>query len=547
MSNVTLEQAIEDARHGRKQMVTCPAHDDGKASLAVGPGTAEQPVIFHCHAECRPEDIVRAAGIEWAEVCAPLGDSTATTEEVWTPAGPASHVYQYTDETGELLFEALRVPKPGGKEFRQRRPDPEARGGWAWNLQGVRRVLYRLPQVIEAVRAGATIHIAEGEKDVEAMRMDGLVATCNPMGALKWSDDYSQFLAGATVVIVADNDDKGHQHARQVMESLLAVECTVDIVESTLPNCKDYFDHRAHGGTIHSMTLVWSSRKERAETGALSITDMIESEWDTGIEIIPGFLARGNIVIFTGFEGHGKTTLLRQIAVCCAWGINPFTYAPMDPLAVMFVDAENPEHQQVLDWRKLVKLAQAHTGHRAAPGRLMILSEWMTEPDLTSTVGQAWLHERVQVIQPDLVLMGPVQNLVSRDVKDDEVVRKLKHGCNLARAMPPNPAFILEHHSPHRMAGDSERSTRPYGSSLFQKWPDFGYGLRPRKDSPRGDVYDVWPNRKPRVRERSWPPVVRWGTPDTLEWPWMFEPDDISGSRNEGGRDWSGRRGAQGA
>jgi hypothetical protein len=547
MSNVTLAEAIEDARRGKKQMVTCPAHDDGKASLAVAPGTGEQPVILHCHAECKPEDIMRAAGIEWSEVCAPL-DSTIPTEEVWTPAGNASHVYQYVDEKGELLFEALRVPKPGGKEFRQRRPDPEARGGWAWNLQGVRRVLYRLPQVIEAVRNGTTIYVMEGEKDVEAARMDGLVATCNPMGALKWSDDYSEFLAGATVVIVADNDDKGHQHARQVMDSLLTVECTVDIVESTLPNCKDYFDHRAHGGTIQSMTLVWSSRKETAETGALTITDMIEGEWDTGIEIIPGFLARGNIVIFTGFEGHGKTTLLRQIAVCCAWGINPFTYEPMDPLTVMFTDAENPEHQQVLDWRKLVKLAQAHTGQQTAPGRLMILSEWMTEPDLTSTVGQAWLHERVQVIQPDIVLMGPVQNLVSRDVKDDEVVRKLKHGVNIARSMPPNPAFILEHHAPHRMAGDSERSTRPYGSSLFQKWPDFGYGLKPRKDSPRGDVYDVWPNRKPRVRARAWPPVVRWGSSSegSLEWPWMFEPDDVSGSRNEGGRDWSGRRGQAG-
>lgn len=51
--------------------------------------------------------------------------------------------YTYADERGETLFEVVRS---AGKKFRQRRPDGQ--GGHIWNLDGVRRVLYDLPNVL---------------------------------------------------------------------------------------------------------------------------------------------------------------------------------------------------------------------------------------------------------------------------------------------------------------------------------------------------------------------------------------------------------------
>jgi hypothetical protein len=83
-------------------------------------------------------------------------------------------IYDYVDEAGTLLFQVVRFP---GKRFRQRRPGPDASEPWVWNLNGVRRVLYRLPEVIAAVQAGDTIYVVEGEKDVEAIRDLDLVAT----------------------------------------------------------------------------------------------------------------------------------------------------------------------------------------------------------------------------------------------------------------------------------------------------------------------------------------------------------------------------------
>lgn len=538
-STMTLQEAISAALSGRKSMVRCPAHDDGTASLSVAPGGAPppgkqpQPVVFHCHAECSTEDILREGGVDWADVMRDSINTATVAKGEWTPAGDASHVYDYVDEQGTLLFQALRVPKEGGgKTFFQRRPDLSRPKGWDWSLGDVRRVLYRLPQLIEGVSQGRTIYIAEGEKDVEALRWDGNVATCNPMGALKWQDDFTPYFAGAHVVIVADNDDKGREHARMVREALVPVASSVTVVETTMPKCKDYSDHRAKGGTLASMVTTFTTEEQGRDDGALDLVDMIATEWDTGTEIIPGYLAKANVVLLTGFEGHGKSTLLRQIAVCCAAGIHPFHFTPMPSLKVMVIDAENPEHQQVLDWRKLARLAHVHTGEPIPKGRLIILSEWTSEPDLTSTQGQDWLFERMQAYSPDLVVMGPVQNLVSRDVKEDEVVRKLKRAVNGARAIN-GAAFMLEHHSPHKMAGDSQRSTRPYGSSLFQKWPDFGYGLAPRRDDQT--TYDLHANRKPRVRSRAWPEVVRWGStaPGSVEWPWMFEETELRGSKRD--------------
>ena len=51
--------------------------------------------------------------------------------------------YDYRDEGGQLLFQVVRKT---GKRFRQRVPD--GRGGWEWKLGDVRRVLYKLPELL---------------------------------------------------------------------------------------------------------------------------------------------------------------------------------------------------------------------------------------------------------------------------------------------------------------------------------------------------------------------------------------------------------------
>jgi hypothetical protein len=121
--------------------------------------------------------------------------------------------FPYTDETGKFLFEVVKYDP---KDFRQRRPD--GNGGWIWKLDSVRRVPYRLPELIKDVKAGHMILHPEGEKDVENLRKLGYAATCNPMGAGYWRSELNEHFKGAHVVVIADNDpQKTHPKTGQLM------------------------------------------------------------------------------------------------------------------------------------------------------------------------------------------------------------------------------------------------------------------------------------------------------------------------------------------
>lgn len=45
-------------------------------------------------------------------------------------------------------------------------------------LDGVERVLYKLPQVLEGIKNKEKIYFVEGEKDVETLFKKGKLATC---------------------------------------------------------------------------------------------------------------------------------------------------------------------------------------------------------------------------------------------------------------------------------------------------------------------------------------------------------------------------------
>lgn len=210
-----------------------------------------------------------------------------------------------------------------------------------------------------------------------------------------------------------------------------------------------------------------------------------------------------------------NSNLMRQISVMVAAGIHPFTLQEIEPKNVLYIDAENEPGQTLQSWQDLIGLAAYH-GHPVERGMLTILEEWdNSDLDMSSRDGHSWLHERVHAYQPDLVLMGPLTNMVGRDLKDDEPVRKLKAAVNSARTICGS-AFIMEHHAPHRNPSDKRRSVRPYGSSMFLKWPDYGYGLAP---SDIEGTFTWERTRWPRVRTRSWPGALRWGV--NGEWPWV--------------------------
>jgi putative DNA primase/helicase len=157
--------------------------------------------------------------------------------------------YDYYDADGALVFQVVRFEP---KDFRQRVPAPG--GKWTWKTKGTKKFLYHLPQLIEAVAAGRTIYVVEGEKAVAEVEKLGLPATCSPGGALKWRPDYGTPLTGGDVVILTDNDDPGRAHASDVAGKLTGIAKSIRLL--ALPDLAekgDVYDWVQSGGTKEAL------------------------------------------------------------------------------------------------------------------------------------------------------------------------------------------------------------------------------------------------------------------------------------------------------
>ena len=139
-------------QNGQGWSARCPAHDDHNPSLSIGEGDDGRALV-KCHAGCTTDAVLRELDLTMADLMPPKDDHAPSRHIVAT--------YDFTDERGELLYQVVRFDP---KDFRQRRSD--GNGGWAWSIEGVKRVLYRLPGIVEA-GPESFVFIPEGEEDVD--------------------------------------------------------------------------------------------------------------------------------------------------------------------------------------------------------------------------------------------------------------------------------------------------------------------------------------------------------------------------------------------
>ncbi|MEI6644219.1 MAG: toprim domain-containing protein [Novosphingobium sp.] len=223
----------------------CPAHEDDQPSLKISNGK-DGKILIHCHAGCEPRvviDEIKRRGL-WPEQ-----QREQTQRKPRKAANDDKRrvvaKYEYFDpETGELRMQVLRWEP---KTFSQRRPDPNRPGEWANQVSAEHRTLYNAPRVF---RHDKVIFVVEGEKDVDNLAEIGVVATCNPGGATKWQDNYSEILRGKDVVLVPDNDDAGRKHTEVVGKALQGIAKRVRVLTlPDLPEKGDVSDWLAAGGT----------------------------------------------------------------------------------------------------------------------------------------------------------------------------------------------------------------------------------------------------------------------------------------------------------
>jgi hypothetical protein len=205
----------------------CPAHEDRRASLSVSEAH-DGRALLKCHAGCEVAAILKALGLELRDLFPPREESARGTLPPRKRRIRAR--YLYCDAKGERLFEVARFDDAAGEKCRPWRPWLPERERWK-SLNGTPRPLYRLPELVEAVKAARTIFIPEGEKDVETVRALGLDATTNPGGAEGWRAEYAAKLIGADVVILPDNDEPGRKHGDAIARSLAGKARRVRVLE----------------------------------------------------------------------------------------------------------------------------------------------------------------------------------------------------------------------------------------------------------------------------------------------------------------------------
>ena len=217
---------------GNGYIAKCPTHEDKHQSLALAEGDGR--TLLNCFAGCTADVIIASIGLRWSDlfdkaITKPafqtLGQSySSPVMKGYAPASDRKiqNVYTYVDEKGEVLYENVRYYP---KDFRQRHFD--AKGAPVWNLEGVRRVPYRLPQLLACIRQGADVFLCEGEKDTDAVRELGLTAT----NLKNWEDGFNVFVRNAHVIILQDHDLPGVQHAEKAARIISQAAASVKILD----------------------------------------------------------------------------------------------------------------------------------------------------------------------------------------------------------------------------------------------------------------------------------------------------------------------------
>jgi len=299
------------ARRRNGLMPQCPAHNDHTPSLSVT--EADGRVLLNCFAGCDVKDVVEALGLDMAE----LFDGELVSAA--PPAEPDRYVYR--DARGRKVFAVVRGE---GKKFHTEHWDAEGRC-WRRGRREITPLLYNLREVLRAVGQGdQTVYVVEGERDAETLIDRGFLATTNPHGAGNWEESFSQVLAGANVVVIADKDAPGRKHAAQVAESLKAQDCLVSLVQAC--SGKDVTDHIAAGHSISDLVPMEDRPAEKPAGKGLGFDPTrvmgLQELWEMPplVPLVQGLFDRGDLAMVYGMWSSGKSFFALDVALSVATG-----------------------------------------------------------------------------------------------------------------------------------------------------------------------------------------------------------------------------------
>ena len=459
--------------------VRCPVHDDRRPSLSLALGE-DGRLLVHCKSGCEQRavfDAVRQRAGHLLNGTARMGSGK-----------PSQIVYEYKDPSGKPLARVLRKDAAdGSKDFRQQTPD--GNGGWQWKGPQGATPLYGLDRL--AQDADAVAVVCEGEKAAEsAQRQLGGGFVClswmGGAGAVARAD--LEPLRGRDVVIWPDNDPAGLAAAGNLCGRLRGLARAVRIVRvNDLPPKADAADvawtadellarleepqatePAAHDIADHAD----ADRKAADDLGfplALDLVDLGARDPVPPAFVIDGFLPQGELTLFAGHGGTGKTSVALLAAVCIAAG-RDFYGLPVQRRRVGFLSCE--DGRDVLHWRlrricdwlgvSLADMAPWLTIWDASAVEPALMTESLRD-GLHTTEAFAWLQSKRGECQV-LVIDGASDSFDANENQRRHVRRFVRA---LRRLVPADGAVLLLAHVDKLSARSSDTSQGYSGSTAW--------------------------------------------------------------------------------
>jgi hypothetical protein len=202
-----------------QQDVCCPFHSDTRPSLSINLDEG----VWCCHACLTKGGLVdfemklldtEDKRTAWKSVAQKLGVQLSPRAR-----GEMTHEHFYTDVNGERLYAVRRYEDTSARFYK-----PTMNGKWKAGLNGVKRVPYRLPELVKA----DVVIITEGEKKADEVSALGLRdATGKPLAvtctgsAGSWRVDYVDYLQNKRVLVFPDTDEPGQRYAQAISASFV--------------------------------------------------------------------------------------------------------------------------------------------------------------------------------------------------------------------------------------------------------------------------------------------------------------------------------------
>lgn len=342
--------------------------------------------------------------------------------------------------------------------------------------------------------------------ETHARRLEKLICDCSV--SCPPLDTWAYYAEQVLTCFTVREADRHAERLRQQVESATDPQEIAEIIRTTAENLGSVTDSLAH----------------QAAEPPIGLQDLIDEPDEKYDWLVPGLWERMDRVMITAFEGCGKSTLLRQFALCVAGGIHPFTGDVVNRGGhrVLVLDYENSRRQvrrKFQQARGYIDFLREQAALQPVDWRDQLRLEITPEGvDLANIQHFARLEQKIAAAAPDLVVAGPIYRMSKLDIKDDQAAKTLCDALDRLR-VKYKFCLILEAHVGHVGEAQGGRKVRPFGSSLFLRWPEFGFGLRGFGDAigkEHPDIVELVAWRGSR-EERAWPSLLKHSR-DTLPW-----------------------------